>query len=605
MNAHSLSKSAAVVPSPVQKQKRSHDTTLCNRAVAVFFSVSILVALSSLLAPKGYAANATWLPNPKDGNWIPASGVGNENWTTGAGNFPGATSGLANQDTATFLTSTILSITINSTTLNVKSITFGAVAAPSAFIIGSTGGNSLLLSSGGQISIASGVTVAGATETVNAPLVLEPLTGTTAGTYTFSNASALVGSVLNIAGTVTGGSTTQGIALTLTGANTGANSVSGAISDGGAIGGLSILKTSSGTWKLSGANSNTYSGTTTINGGTLELAKTNAIAIAGDITVGDGATTTGLDILRLTGTGGNQIADTSIVTFNGTGSNAGTFRLNGQSETIGGLVSTSGAGVIENGTAGTSTLTVSNSSSQSFSGIIRNGAAGTLALAKSGGGSQTLTGASTYTGGTSVTGGTLLVSNTTGSGTGTGNVIVNGSGTTLGGTGTISGSVTLGNTTAGAILNPGPSGTAGTAAAVGTLNTGALTLTNSNIFRIDASGTLATNWDKLGVTGTVTLGSTSTLQLSIASGLTFVNGTQYTLIANDAADSISGTFSNAANGSTIIANGYSFTVNYAGGTGNDFVLTAVPEPSTWIGGALAFAAVAFTQLRRRAARKTN
>ena len=51
------------------------------------------------------------------------------------------------------------------------------------------------------------------------------------------------------------------------------------------------------------------------------------------------------------------------------------------------------------------------------------------------------------------------------------------------------------------------------------------------------------------------------------------------------------------------SDGTVFSVSYTGGNGNDIVLTviqasAVPEPSTWIGGALAIAGLAFTQRRR-------
>ncbi|MEY2565380.1 MAG: large repetitive protein [Verrucomicrobiota bacterium] len=220
------------------------------------------------------------------------------------------------------------------------------------------------------------------------------------------------------------------------------------------------------------------------------------------------------------------------------------------------------------------------------------------AISKTGTSTFVLSGANGYGGGTSVSAGTLLVNNTTGSGTGSGAVTVNGSGSTLGGTGIISGTVTLGNTAAGAILNPGQKGTAGTSGAVGTLSTGSMTMTGTNVFHIDASGTASTSWDKLNVTGAVTLGTTSTLEPSIASGLVFTWGSQYTIIANDGTDAISGTFSNAANGSTITAGGYMFTVNYAGGTGNDLVLTEVPEPATWLGGTLALIAIAVTQHRR-------
>ena len=51
------------------------------------------------------------------------------------------------------------------------------------------------------------------------------------------------------------------------------------------------------------------------------------------------------------------------------------------------------------------------------------------------------------------------------------------------------------------------------------------------------------------------------------------------------------------------SDGTVFSVSYTGGTGNDIVLTVIqaapaPEPSTWIGGALAIAGLAFTQRRR-------
>ena len=54
-------------------------------------------------------------------------------------------------------------------------------------------------------------------------------------------------------------------------------------------------------------------------------------------------------------------------------------------------------------------------------------------------------------------------------------------------------------------------------------------------------------------------------------------------------------------GTVVGSNGTVFSVSYVGGTGNDVVLTvvsAVPEPSTWISGALGIAGLAFTQRRR-------
>ena len=72
------------------------------------------------------------------------------------------------------------------------------------------------------------------------------------------------------------------------------------------------------------------------------------------------------------------------------------------------------------------------------------------------------------------------------------------------------------------------------------------------------------------------------------------------LINNDLADAITGTFSNAPTGQDII-NGYAWTVSYKGIdglTGNDLVLTAVPEPSTWLAAALALVAIGFSQRKR-------
>jgi hypothetical protein len=181
------------------------------------------------------------------------------------------------------------------------------------------------------------------------------------------------------------------------------------------------------------------------------------------------------------------------------------------------------------------------------------------------------------------------------SGTGSGNITVNGSGTTLGGTGNISGTVTLGNTTPGAILNAGPSGANGTSASVGTLHTGALTLTGANTFHVDAFGTAQANWDQVVVNGAATLGTTSSLQLAIATaGLNFATGATYILID---ANTISGSFSNATEGSIVSVNGYNFTAHYDA-VGGNFDLIAIPEPSTWVAAALTLLAIGYTQRRK-------
>jgi fibronectin-binding autotransporter adhesin len=111
-----------------------------------------------------------------------------------------------------------------------------------------------------------------------------------------------------------------------------------------------------------------------------------------------------------------------------------------------------------------------------------------------------------------------------------------------------------------------------------------LTLTSTAVFHADisdANGIAGTSYDQVSTPG-VTLGS-STLELNIASGLTFTPGQALVLISNTGASAISGTFAGLAQGGTVTADGYSFTVNYAGGDGNDFELDVVPEPSALAG----------------------
>jgi fibronectin-binding autotransporter adhesin len=173
---------------------------------------------------------------------------------------------------------------------------------------------------------------------------------------------------------------------------------------------LSLTKTGTGTLTLSGANA-VYDGTTTVDGGTLVLARTVTNTILGNLTIGDG---TGTDIVRLDQT--NQISDSVNATIN----SSGVLRLNGNSDTIAAL---SGSGTVENSHASTaSTLTVSGTTSQIFSGVLQNGGVGALSLTKSGTGTLIFSGtASTYTGTTTVSNGTLSVATVSGATSSIGN----------------------------------------------------------------------------------------------------------------------------------------------------------------------------------------
>jgi hypothetical protein len=90
--------------------------------------------------------------------------------------------------------------------------------------------------------------------------------------------------------------------------------------------------------------------------------------------------------------------------------------------------------------------------------------------------------------------------------------------------------------------------------------------------------------DQLQATGTVTL--QGTLQVQIQSG-TPAAGQSYKIIDNDGTDPVNGTFAGLPEGAFLTVNGYSFQISYAGGDGNDVVLTAALPNKQWTGAASA------------------
>jgi Ca2+-binding RTX toxin-like protein len=121
----------------------------------------------------------------------------------------------------------------------------------------------------------------------------------------------------------------------------------------------------------------------------------------------------------------------------------------------------------------------------------------------------------------------------------------------------------------GATLAPG--------ASAGTFHTGNVTFNAGATFALELGGAGAGQFDQLAVTGGVTLGGAT---LSVAFINSFNAGGSFTIIDNDGtADGVSGQF---AQGSQFSVGNTSYAINYAGGDGNDVVLTVtiVPPLST-------------------------
>jgi autotransporter-associated beta strand protein len=321
------------------------------------------------------------------------------NWT---GAVPGVITGTTNSNTATFNQSATNSPLTIDAGRNLQNLTFDT-ASVGSLTLGTAAGQSLLLTAAGTTQTTS--TVANA-QTINAPLVLE-------GNYTFTSGASSSTAKLAFGGGITPGPTTGTTTLTLNGANTGANTITGALANH-TTGLLAVTKSGGGVWILSGAN--TYSGGTSVTNGTLTVGSNGtgtlgagalAIASPGIVNVNNTFAVGGLS-----GTGQLNVAASKILSVNqtGTGTFSGTLSLAASSGV------TVNSGTVQLNVASASTLGIGDTATVAAGATLQlAGSVSALSDSKSGnlanvftqGTGSTSGGALSITGATSQTVGTL------------------------------------------------------------------------------------------------------------------------------------------------------------------------------------------------------
>lgn len=530
---------------------------------------------------------------------------------------------------------------------------------------GATIGAGTLQQNGGLVNIAAAQTAVagvGQLELENVGTVNnEQLTFLGSGLITENTAPFFNNGVLGAAGTgavrnIAGNNVWQGTVagqgnIVLGGNPSGVGVVAGTTLTFGGLGivtgAQSLGKTGPGTLELAGSVTNTYTGNTYVNEGTLLLNKSGAaIAInGGEIMVGDSQGGDNADVLLYASTAGTDQIGNRVIRV----TSSGLLNLNNVSDTnnntivldVGPTISANiatGGGVLLNNSANSFAVvnqagTTAASLPAVVAGIfdfgatagrnfdVREGGAlvellvsanlqgGAGGFTKIGRGTLSLTGTNTNTGTSTINNdsGTVLAGGTHAS------PFVVGAASTLGGSGIINNTVTFNavagsNLTIGGILNPGSNSPA-------PANTGILTVNNTVTFNAgarylaDINGTTAgTDYDQLvvGLAGAVTItgnaapniANTSTINGTTGNGFMPVNGVDaFKLISKTSA----GNIANGVNSflsevlpqlpqtspTTVTVGGKTYTTSYNVGVGlndgNDFVLQAVAASRVWDG----------------------
>jgi autotransporter-associated beta strand protein len=340
---------------------------------------------------------------------------------------------------------------------------------------------------------------------------------TGAGRLTLTGANSYTG------GTTVSGGTLEGSTASLTGdiVNNAALAFAQAFDGtfGGAISGTgSMEKSGAGKLTLSGANS--YTGGTTVSGGTLEG---SAASLTGDIvnnaSLAFAQAADGTFAGAVSGTGAVEKTGAGKLTLSGANSYTGGTTVSGG--TLAGDTSSLQGDIVNN-----ASLLFDQSADGTYAGVL----SGNGDIVKSGAGSLVLSGISgAFTGGLEVLSGSLIVD-----GTFAGGLLV--SGGFLGGSGTV-GATTLG---AGATVAPGNS--------IGTLSVaGDFAFDAGSIYEVevnDGGNTPGVNNDFIDIAGALTIDSGAVVEVvpenGTDDGASYAPSTTYTILTADGG--ISGVF---------------------------------------------------------------
>jgi fibronectin-binding autotransporter adhesin len=275
----------------------------------------MLAAAAASFAFNRYSAAAigTWIDTSTDSNWSEAA-----NWM--GGTVPGSdvVGSTTNGDTAWFNNSSGTNestVNLDVGNWNVMNVTFDSSAANNFTIGTQTGTNALVLSNGGEV-LEDNLVNSSSSEIINAPVVLE-------GTATFENDASASASGLKFMGNISAG-VSGPATLNLQGANGNGQTSGNDQILGNITGNVNVVVNPSsyagtkGLWEMSATTAvgvTNYTGSTTVDGGVLEVTTAGGISPYTDVTVNNGGqftnNATGAAIHSLTVENGNVLATSS------------------------------------------------------------------------------------------------------------------------------------------------------------------------------------------------------------------------------------------------------------------------------------------------------